>query len=80
MYKLLQQAYGEDAMGCTQVFHSFRRFKEGRPSVETDPHSGRPSTLRNEEMTAKVRTTVCNNSRLTVREIADDCATFVWIS
>jgi len=28
-YQLLQQANGEDAMGRTQVFHCFRRFKEG---------------------------------------------------
>ena len=39
-YQLLQQAYGEDALGCTQVFDWFRRFKEGRTSVESDPCSG----------------------------------------
>jgi len=47
-YQLLQQAYGEDAMGRTQVFDWFRRFKEGRTSVESDPRWGRPSTSRNE--------------------------------
>ena len=41
-YQLLQQAYGEDAMGHTQVFDWFRRFKEGRTSVESDLPSGRP--------------------------------------
>jgi len=39
-YQLLQQAYGEDAMGRTQVFDWFRRFKEGRTSVESDPPLG----------------------------------------
>ena len=53
MYQLLQQAYGEDAMGRTPVLGWFRRFKEGRSSAESDPRSGRPSTLRNEEMIAK---------------------------
>jgi len=102
-YRLLQQAYGEDAMGRTQVFDWFRPFnplnaelnpichllallgvhpilhvsrirvKEGKTSVESDPRSGRPSTSRNEEMIAKVRTIFRNNRRLTVREIADDC-------
>jgi len=38
----LQQAYGEDAMDRTQVIDCFRRFKEGRTSVESDPRSGRP--------------------------------------
>jgi len=69
----LQQAYGEDATGRTQVFDWFRRFKEGRTSDESDPRSGRPSTSRNEEMFTKVRKIVRNNKRLTVREIADDC-------
>jgi len=72
-YQLLQQAYGEDAMGCTQVFDWFCLFKEDRTSVESDPRSGRPSTLRNEEMIAKVRTIIRNNRRVTVQEIADDC-------
>jgi len=72
-YQLLQQAYGKDAMGRTQVFDWFRRFKEGRTSVESDPRLGRASTSRSEEMIAKVRTVIPNNRRLTVREIADDC-------
>jgi len=72
-YQLLQQAYSEDAMGRTQVFDWFHRFKDGRTSVESDSSSGRPSTLRNKEMIAKVGTIVCNNRRVTVREIADDC-------
>ena len=54
--QFLQQAYGEDAMGHTQVFDWFCRFKEGRTSVKSDPCLGRPSTLRNEGMVAKVRT------------------------
>jgi len=41
-YQLLQQAYGEDAVGRTQVFDLFCRFKEGRTTVESDPHLGRP--------------------------------------
>ena len=53
-YQLLQQVYGEDTMGRTQVFDWFRRFKEGRTSVESDPRAGRPSTSRNEEMIVKV--------------------------
>jgi len=40
MYQLLQQAYGEDAMGRRQVFDWFRQFKEGRTSIESNPCSG----------------------------------------
>jgi len=72
-YQLLQQAYGENAMGRTEVFDWFRRFKEGRTSIESDPRLGQLSTSRNKEMVAKVRTIICSNRRLTVRETADDC-------
>jgi len=41
-YRLLQQAYGEDALGHTQVFDWFCRFKEGGTSVESNPRSERP--------------------------------------
>ena len=71
-YQLLKQAYCVDAMGRTQVFDWFHRFKEGRTFVESDPHSGRPSKSRNEEMIAKVRTIIHKNRRLTVSELADD--------
>ena len=40
MYQLLQQAYGEDEMGRTQVFDWFRRFEGGRTSVKSDHPSG----------------------------------------
>ena len=33
-HQLLQQAYGEDAMGRTQVFDWFRRFKEVEPPLK----------------------------------------------
>ena len=33
-YQLLRQAYGEDAVGHTQVFDWFRRFKEGAPGAK----------------------------------------------
>ena len=33
-YQLLYQTYGEDALGSTQVFDWFRRFKEGAPGVK----------------------------------------------
>jgi len=49
-YQLLQQAYGEDAVGRTQVFDRFRGFKEGRNSIESDARLGRLSTSRNKEM------------------------------
>jgi len=36
-YQLLQQDYGEDAMGPTQVFDWFRRFKGVQPPLIATP-------------------------------------------
>ena len=73
MYQLLQQAYNEDTRATHKCFDWFRQFKEGRTSIESDPRLGQPSTSRNEEIIAKVRTIVSNNRRLTVQEIEDEC-------
>ena len=72
-YQLLHQVYCEAAMGRTQVFDWFRRSKEGRTSVESDPRPEQPSKSRKEETIAKLRKIVSNNSRLTLGEIEDDC-------
>ena len=36
-YELLQQVYGEGAMGHTQMFDWFRRFKEGKHPLKVIP-------------------------------------------
>jgi len=48
-----------------------KRFSEGRESVTDEERSRRPATSRTEENTAKVRRIVRENSRLTVRSIAE---------
>jgi len=46
-------------------------FSEGRESVAEEERSGQPATSRTEENIAKVRQIVRENSRLTVRSIAE---------
>jgi len=53
-YRLLQQAFDEDAMGRTHVFDWFRLLKECITSGESDLRSVQQSTSRNEEILAKV--------------------------
>jgi hypothetical protein len=38
----IQQAFGDDAMGATQIKDWFNRFKDGRTLADSDQHSGRP--------------------------------------
>ncbi|EFN78092.1 Putative uncharacterized protein FLJ37770, partial [Harpegnathos saltator] len=43
-FKMLQKAYGNDCLSKTSTFEWFKKFQEGRESVEDDTCSGRPST------------------------------------
>jgi hypothetical protein len=40
----IQQAFGNDAMGVTQIKEWYNRFKNGRTSVDSDQRTSRPST------------------------------------
>jgi hypothetical protein len=55
---MLLLAYGDETMSRACVFEWFKRFKEGRTTVESDEREGRPSTSRNEEMIQKIRTAI----------------------
>ncbi|GFX07527.1 protein GVQW3 [Trichonephila clavipes] len=70
---MIKTALGDETMSRAWVFDWFRRFKESRQSVNSDPRSGRPSTSRNEDKIAQVKAVVRSDRRLTVREIAQEC-------
>jgi len=44
----------KEALGQTQTYEQFKRFKNGRMSVNDEEHSGRPSTGTTTENMAKV--------------------------
>jgi histone-lysine N-methyltransferase SETMAR len=68
----IQQVFGDDAMGITQIREGYNRVKDGRTSVENDTRSGRPSTSRNDKLIDKVRALVMHDRRVTVREHAEE--------
>jgi hypothetical protein len=37
--QLIKQAYGENALSCTQVFEWYAKFWDGRENLEEDEHS-----------------------------------------
>jgi len=41
---MMQNAYDDQRLGRTRCYDWFKRFKDGRESVDDDPRSGRPST------------------------------------
>jgi hypothetical protein len=54
----IQQAFGNDAMGVTQIKEWYNRFKSGRTSVDSDQRTGRLSTSRNPDVINKVRSLI----------------------
>ena len=51
----LQQTFGDDAMSTAQAFRWHRMFSEGRTIIEDEQRSGRPSTTRTSDNTARVQ-------------------------
>ncbi|GFS93126.1 protein GVQW3 [Trichonephila clavipes] len=70
---MMKTAFGDEAMSRAWIFEWFGLFKAGRQSVNSDPHSGHPSTSRNEDKIAQVKAVVRSDRCLTVREIAQEC-------
>ena len=70
-FEMLKIAFGEESMCRTQTYEWWKRFKEGRTSVDDDPRSGRPSTSKTDDNVAKVREVIRSN-RLTVQEVAEE--------
>ena len=67
----LQQAFAEVAMSRAQTFRWLKMFTESRTFVEDEQRSGRPSTTRRGDNTARVRELVRSHRRLTIEMIAD---------
>ncbi|KAJ4450334.1 hypothetical protein ANN_01754 [Periplaneta americana] len=62
----IQQVFGEDAMGVTQIKEWFNRFKDGRTSAESEQRCGRPQTARSAAVVERVRNLVMADRHLTV--------------
>ena len=54
-YEMLKTAFGEQAMGRSQTFQWFSRFKAGRISTDDDECSGRTVSSSMPEMMERVR-------------------------
>ena len=52
---MLKTAFGEQAMGRSQTFQWFSRFKADRTSTDDDERSGRPVSSSTPEMFERVR-------------------------
>ena len=67
----LETAYKEAAMGKTQVYEWFSRFRNGELSLADQPRSGRPSTSRTDENIARIRELILEDRRRTIDDLVD---------
>jgi hypothetical protein len=70
-----KEAFGDQALNQVRTFEWFKRFKDGRESVEDATHAGRPATCTTPEMIAKVREVILEDRRSTMFVITLDCHT-----
>ena len=71
-HEMLTTVYGEHAVTLKCVYEWFKRFREGRDTVEDAPRTGRPTTARTQENVEKVKELLARDRRLTVRMIAEE--------
>ncbi|KAJ8940561.1 hypothetical protein NQ318_012960 [Aromia moschata] len=62
---------GNECLSCTQVFEWFKRFKEGRETIEDDSCPGRPSTSKTDENIEKIGKSIPEDRRLSIRGLAE---------
>ena len=68
---MLQEAFGDNAMSQSKTFLWYKRFKDGRTSVDDDERSGRPSTSTTPENIAKVHEAILADCRQTNHDVCD---------
>ncbi|UYV61904.1 hypothetical protein LAZ67_1007029 [Cordylochernes scorpioides] len=71
-FQMLKQAFKEDFLSQSRTFEWFARFKAGRTSVKDDIHTGRPLSIRNPENALKIKSSIEENPRITIRELSED--------
>jgi len=72
---MLKEAFGEQSLSQVRTFEWFKRFKDGKESVEDDKHSGWPSTCTTPEKIMKVREVILEDRISMMFVIPLDCHT-----
>jgi hypothetical protein len=65
-FRMMKQAYSEEALSCSAVFKWHKCVAQGRDSSEDDEHTGQPRTVRTELKIQEVAMLVCANRFQTV--------------
>jgi hypothetical protein len=68
---MLQEAFGDNAMSQIKTSLCYKRFKNGRKSVDDDERSGRPPTCTSPENIANVREAVLADRKQTIHDVCE---------
>jgi len=68
---MLQETFGDNAMNQSKTLLWYKRFKDGRTSVDDDERSGRPSTSTTPENIAKVREAILADRRQNMHDVCE---------
>ncbi|PNF37479.1 hypothetical protein B7P43_G14866 [Cryptotermes secundus] len=71
MHQLLKKAFGDNNLGQTQTYNWYKRFKNGRTSIDDYDRSEQPSTgtTTTPENNMKVRDLILQDCRLTIQDL-----------
>ena len=68
----MRQVYGDNCLSRVQIFRWYARFKSGVKTIEDEARPGRPFSVRNEGLIAKVSKRIQEERCVTVRMMADE--------
>ena len=72
-HRMLKEVFGDQALSQARTFEWFKRFKDGRESMEDRKHSGRPSTCTTPEIIMKAREIILEHRLSMMFVIALEC-------
>ena len=70
--ELIRKVYRDNCLSHAQIFRWYARFKSGVEMIEDEARPGRPFSVRNEGLIAKVRKRIQGERCVTVRMMADE--------
>jgi len=70
--EMMRQVYGANCLSRAQIFRWYAQFKSGEETIEDEARPGRPFSVRNEGLIAKVRELITEERCATVRMMADE--------
>ena len=70
-HRMLQEASGDNAMNQSKTFLWYKRFKDGRTSVDDDERPGSSSTSTTPENITKARKTNIADRRQTIHDVCE---------